>query len=275
MDESLDLFNPFEEHSILNKDDSLDNNNIKNNSNLKDNQKYNNTTNETTNIIISNNTQREVQESPSDINPQKKSEILNRKIKNPNSFGEKHSKYATDNLIRKIKHIILDSALKFINEKIKEKYHNNIGFGISRKKLLIINQGQIVDSSIDFNKKFMDKKIGEIFSDTISTKYTSYHKDFNKDLINNLMAEKDLEKRVYFQKLFSLTFSDCLSHFRGSKKIKELEGLKLFSEYVKEKGIDKDYDYNETLNYYISEFEENLNKRRERNPRKRNKNKYY
>jgi hypothetical protein len=199
--------------------------------------------------------------------------LLNKKRKNKSknsSNGEKHSKFSSDNTLRKIKHITLENVRNLINEKIKEIYNNSIGMGISLKKLLTLNQSQKVDATIDFNKQFMDKKLYEIFSDKISSRYTSYPGDFNKDLIKSLMSEKDLNKREYFQKLFNLSFFDCLSHFRGSKHIKELTGLKSFSEYNEK---EKDEDYKNQLEYIINNFEEILKNKRSRKRRKNGQNK--
>ena len=156
--------------------------------------------------------------------------------------------------------------MKFINDKLKEIYKNNIGFGVFQKKLLTLNQSQKVDATISFNKLFLQKKICEIFSEKISTRYTSFPGDFNKKLINNLMNEEDLEKKVYFQKLFNLTFLDCLSHFRGTKNFKELDGLKPFSDYLNKHRADE--DYNKQLEYYLNNFEEKIDNKRSRKSKK-------
>ena len=237
-------------HNNINKN-SNKNNNIKNQLELEGKTK------ETTNIVRTNNTQKEVPD---------QDKLLNKKRENPDTNSEKSSRYSNDNTIRKIKHLILDGLLKFINEKIRKIYNNNIGFGVFQKKLLTLNQSQKVDATISFNKQFMKKKIYEIFSDRISTRYTSFPGDFNKTLINNLMNEEDPKKKVYFQKLFNLSFYDCLSHFRGTMYIKELDGLKLFSDYLKEHNDDT--DYNKQLEYYLSKFEEKIDNKRQRKSKK-------
>ena len=62
------------------------------------------------------------------------------------------------------------------------------------------------------NKKFLYKNLKDIFSEHISTKYTSLDLDHNKILIEKLINEKDSDKKIKFEKLFSLTFVDCLNH---------------------------------------------------------------
>ena len=246
-------------NNVLNNNSNHDNinkNNNKNN-NINNQLELEGKTKETTNIERTNNTQKEIPD---------QDKLLNKKRENPDSNSGKNSRYSNDNTIRKIKHLILDSLLKFINEKIRKIYNNNIGFGVFQKKLLTLNQSQKVDATISFNKQFMKKKIYEIFSDKISTRYTSFPGDFNKTLINNLMNEEDLKKKEYFQKLFNLSFYDCLSHFRGTIYIKELDGLKLFSNYLKEHS--DDVDYNKQLEYYLSKFEEKIDNKRQRKSKK-------
>ena len=74
-----------------------------------------------------------------DKNEKNKKSLLGRK-REGDSWSGLHSKYSDDNVRRKCKHLVLDNDLKFLNEKIEEKYNGNIGHGIFVKKLLIINQ---------------------------------------------------------------------------------------------------------------------------------------
>ena len=175
----------------------------------------------------------------------------------------KHNKFSDDNLRRTCKHIILENLLNFINNKIREIYNNKIGNGIFIKKLLIINQKQKCDSSAKFNKELLEKSLKDIFSEDISRKIIKYPLNHNRNLINQLMNEEDENKRIYFRKLFNLTFIECLKHFRGSERINELEGLNGFDN-IKNK-YEKDFDYLQTLNYYIYNYEIITNKKRSKN----------
>ena len=273
-DENFDRFNTenfFEEKTNLNNIENIYNFNqymnneipIKDSLKIENNSKFK--TQETTFIDGKNKAQKEAKKNLLESKSSNNEKLLNKKRRNKrknHSDDIKHSKYSSDNTIRKVKHITLENFRNFANENIKAKYNNNIGFGMHRKKLLTINQRQKVNATIEFNKQFMDKKLYEIFSDKISSRYTNFDRDFNKKLINSLMNEKDLEKREYFQKLFNLSFFDCLSHFRGSREIKELAGLKLFSEYISEQNEDE--DYKNQLEYYINNLEEILKKKRSR-----------
>ena len=175
--------------------------------------------------------------------------------------GDEHNKFSDDNMRRKCKHILLDNLMDFINLKIREIY-TNIGYGRFIKKLLIINQNQIANATILFNKQFLNKPIGEIFSDNISSRYTNYESTHNHDLILNLINDEDETKKSYFKKLFDLKFIDCLKHFRQDIFIPELEGLTTFQKLGFETELEKDYLDN--LKFYIMNYEEITNRKKER-----------
>ena len=195
-----------------------------------------------------------------------KKKLLGRKKREDSESGE-HNKFSDDNLRRKLKHIVLDNAFKFINEKIKKIYNENIGHGIYVKKLFMINQKQITEASIQFNKDFLNKTLGDIFSEDISQRYTSYNPRHNQTLIKALINEKDEDKKNYFIKLFSINFVDCLKHFRGTKNIKELKGMKGFNDM---KSKYKDHaDYLSCLENYIMNYEEVINNKKARKSKKK------
>ena len=182
-----------------------------------------------------------------------------------------HTKYSDDNARRKCKHLVLKSLLEFINEKIYIMYNGNIGNGIFRKELQTLNQSQISDATINFNKNFIKKKIGDIFGEKISGRFTNYSEYHNKILIEKLMSEKDEDKKKYFNKLFNLNFLQCLRHFIGVCTIDELEGLKSFDQIKNDLLIKYPKDgmeYIEFLDYYFKNFEEIINKKIARKPRK-------
>ena len=189
---------------------------------------------------------------------------LNKKRGRPKAGNNEstHTRFSDDNLRRKVKHIVLQNTMNFINEKIREIY-GNIGSGIFIKKLLIINQRQKTNATILFNKEFLNKTLGEIFSEDISSRYTNNRKDHNKILIEKLMEDKDEAKKNYFQKLFNITFVDCLEHFRGDKEIEELKGLISFKDLELE-DIKKDKEYQETLNHYVYNYEIITSRKKER-----------
>ena len=193
--------------------------------------------------------------------------ILGKKRKESN-MKRKHNKFSDDNLRRKIKYIIISNLIKFINKKIYELYDGDLGEGMLIKKLLTLNHEQIANAIIDYNIKFLDKKIRDIFSENISSSYTNYPKEHNQNLIKKLTDEKDINKKTYFANLFDLTFLQCLKHFRKSENIKELNGFIDYDELIKQ--FNKEKDYKECLEYYIQNYEGIImgKKSRKRNTKK-------
>ena len=191
-----------------------------------------------------------------------------RKKKNSSETG-KHNKYSGDNLIRKCKGILLHYLYLLINDLIKENYKNDSNYNEKTKRLLKINQNQIINSDVEYNKKFIFKTLKDIFSENISLRNSRYHLDHNKKLIKSLLNDKNKEKRNLFEKIFNLSFIQCLKHFRGSEKIKELENLTKYEDVCKKLEDDEDYLY--TFKYYIENYEKIMEKKKSRNKRKKRK----
>ena len=189
----------------------------------------------------------------------KHSKETRKRGRNPKESG-KHNKFSDDNIRRKIKRILINELQEFINNKINDFYDKNIGQGFFKKKLLPMSQKQISDASSLFNKEFLNKSLKDIFSENISTRNKTLPLNFNKRVIEKLINEQDETKRVYFQNLFSLTFIQCLRHFRGEDRINELSGLNGIDK-IQEKYNFND-DYFETLTFYFFNYENITNNMR-------------
>ena len=203
-----------------------------------------------------------------EIKEEKKKPQFGRKKARSGEEG-KHNKFSDDNLRRKCKHIILNEILIFINGKIYEKYNGNLGQGILIKKLYTLNHDQKANAVIQYNKDFLFKTLGDIFSENISSRYTNFPKEHNKELIEKLREEKDDDKRIYFNNLFNLSFLESLNHFTGKDNIEELNGLKTIDEVLKQ--YDNDLDYKTCLEYYLQNFETIINHKKSRNSKKSDK----
>ena len=183
--------------------------------------------------------------------------------KKRNNSDEKiiHNKYSEDNVLRKIKSTLLNILLEFINNKINKIYNGDIGQGIFKKKLLKNDQSQI--KKVKQTKEFLYKKLKDIFSFDISKKYTNVLSDYNKIIIKNLLNENDIKKKLIIKKIFNLTFLDCLNHFKGSKKIDVLEGLKNMDEVCMK--FEDDSEYIELFKYSINNMEDIIMRKKSRN----------
>jgi hypothetical protein len=180
---------------------------------------------------------------------------------------EDNHKIANDNMIRKCKHLVINNCIEFLNFQIKKIYHNNIGEGILIKKILDINQIQKSDNKLESTKLFLNKKLSEIFSVDISSKYTSFLPDHNKILISRLLNEEYIEKREKFQKIFNLTFADCIQLFLGNNnKYIEFKAFPVLDEIKDE--LNEDNEYLEKIKNFLLNFEDII---KHKKPRKRNK----
>ena len=169
-----------------------------------------------------------------------------------------HTKFSYDNLKRESKHLVIENVIKFINRKIYEAYNGKIGEGLFKMELMKLNQEQKKNSKVEFNQKFLNMTLKEILSQNITKRIKFYNEDHNKQVINKLIEEK----QDIFEKIFNLTFIDCLEHFIGNKKIEELNGLTLFSE-IKEEILEKNKNdgesYYKNLEYFMKEYKEKIN----------------
>ena len=180
---------------------------------------------------------------------------LGRNKKELEGLGE-HNKYSDDNLIRKCKHVILEKLRLFINNKIALLYSNEDKEKLSDMFILILKQNQIVSSKAEYNKFFLSKTLKEIFSEEISSKYTRYPPEHNRNIIENLINDKDPLKNTIFKRIFNLTFIDCLNHFSGCKPLEILNGFITLEDYLKLLKIEgMDEDYCTLFKHFIQNFE--------------------
>ena len=206
-------------------------------------------------------------------------QFLGRKKKNSGEIG-KHDKNAEDNMIRKIKVLLKDNLLKFINKKIKDDLKlskiiiNEKTYENGNIKLLNIKKDKIVDTTVNGNQKLLITKIRDIFSDEISTIYTSQPSYYNAVLIEKIY-QIDNEGKV--TSILDKTFLECLKYFRKDEDImnddqyKCLEGLEKGFEEIKEKLKLKnnDGDYIDELIRLIKEFDKIYYSKKARTKRKK------
>ena len=144
-------------------------------------------------------------------------------------------------------------------------YNNNIGKGYLIRQLRTLEQKKKSDCNLRYYKDLLNRTIGEIFSDKISSRNTFLPPDHNKNLIQKLLDEKDEQKKKYFINLFGLTFLQCLDHFIEKKFYNELNGMSVLKDELK-KYIDEDYVDN--IAYYFNNYEKIINEKKTRKMRK-------
>ena len=253
-EQKLDNGNIFNDYYILSKfpnpDDSIQQNEKRNLQNKKDIKLINrfNTKKIKSNVNQTRSTELAYSE--------KSKKHFNKKCKISikNKCCNIHDKYADDNLRRKIKNLVLNYTLKFINIKIKDIYKGNIGYGIIKKELFPLQCSIKFDTTIEHNKLFINKTLKEIFSENISSRFKSYYfPNRNNIIINRLLNDKDEKKRLFFQKLFNIKFIQCIEAFSGADNCEELKGFKQFQEIKKD--FDDEPKYIDKFEYYLRNFE--------------------
>ena len=150
-----------------------------------------------------------------------------------------HNKKTFDNILRRIKISLLNCFRILLNSKIKNVYKfKNLR---AKWKLLKINPKYATNSNIEFNKVFIHQSLKEIFSEETTIKNLC-NRDHNKILIEQLLNEKDGEKRKNFEILFNLTFLDLMKYSVGERPdLIQLQGLSLSKKLLNEMAIDEEY----------------------------------
>ena len=193
--------------------------------------------------------------------PFKEKKKLGRKIKSEENLGE-HNKFSDDNILRKIKNAVLNNVFDFINKKILSSFNSKkekLQSPNTEILLFKLKQNYLINSKADYNKEFLNKTLGEIFSQDISTKYTKHPPDHNKEIIEKLINDQKGDINNYFADLFNLTFMDVLEHFRGTRYNNNLEGLKNFDEYCRDmKNKDLDDEYKKILKFFLINYEKEV-----------------
>ena len=114
------------------------------------------------------------------------------------NIASKHTKFSSDNMMRKIKNKIIESSRLLINKILAEEIQEMKGkfqFPYIEFKKIKGSFGQ--ELIIKFNLWFYQIKIKDIFSMEISNKYSSLEKTSNKELIDYIFSQPNIN---YFEK---------------------------------------------------------------------------
>ena len=198
----------------------------------------------------------------------KKIEKIVAKRKRIHYINGKHNKFAYDNMTRKLKVHLFESIKVLLNASLREDEVENPKKN-SKKRIVSgpffvkIKQEIIRVTTVEDNNTLLKIPIKDIFSKEVSLKYKKYNK---KELIDKICEEKKKTKTIG---ILDKTFFQCLQHFRGSKKYKELEGLE--NEYInvinqlrnkeeKEENIEKFKKFVEGFEEYYKKKDEDVKK---------------
>ena len=175
----------------------------------------------------------------------------------------KHDKFSEDDEFRKIKVMLKDALISFINNKITEKeidLNNICGKKAKDVNIKNINQKIMIDNKIKTTRKLFDTTIKDFLSDKISGRYSTYPKDFNKRVLQKLYEYES------FQKILDQKIIDCINYcikycIKNENKKEETENscLKGFEKEFKAQLDDlktkNEQAYIDSINKLITEIE--------------------
>ena len=173
---------------------------------------------------------------------------LGRKGKNSKSEPTLNDRTRPDNVDNKLLILFSNSTLSYVNLKLFKN--------INRKKIL----QRIVPLSKTYKnasqrKALLTKTLGEIFSAPVSERNSTYKKDFNKKLIENLRKNNKNEK---YESLLDKTFGEMYQIYKSNT----------IPEYSLDKDLSlietDDEDYNALLKYKAQYFIETINNKKGR-----------
>lgn len=166
----------------------------------------------------------------------RKKRIIQRGRKRINTFNfriPKHCAKKCDNILRKIKSWVISGIIKFINKKLEEVNKNSKK---NKLKLYTISKEQSYNTKIDYNKKLLGIKIGDILSDKVSMKTKIKDLEHNENIIKQIKEEK-YDNII---EILNLTFLECFNHYFGKERIDCLEGFE--EEFKTKKGSISEYE---------------------------------
>jgi hypothetical protein len=185
---------------------------------------------------------------------------IGRKRKNDNSFSN-HNKDSHDNIVKKIKAKILGYLLIFVNSILKSVLEENkIKYYISLIKKVQYDKDLIIEDLIkdlDYNKivnetkreknlNFLKLPLKDFLSNEISPKFSTYSRDSNKKVINEIIKTEKDNKIISFI-LNDLTLGNYIDIFLYKKELQD------FGKLDKE-DIDKIMDKFNRIDYLLNEI---------------------
>ena len=197
--------------------------------------------------------------------------------------SENHTKFAFDNLVRKIKSKLVSAILIILNKSLQKEEKTEIKTPLKetqkQKKgdiksecFLKPEQSIMLDTKVKYNLDLLKMTLREIFSKNVSEKVKNYSKehqlDYNKNFIEKI---KDDERKEKTNAILDMTFLQCMEHYRGSKRYDVLSGLEI--EYEKDiEQMSDDVEYMENFIEHLKYFEILYANKKSRNSKKKKMN---
>ena len=178
----------------------------------------------------------------------------------------RHSKYSLDNIILKIKTLIINEIICFLNNKITEIYKIEDFCELLSKKDIIytsksfkkmfkkkhilfkLNGKFTTGMNKKDDKKLLNQNIGVILSNEISKSFKNYDSAHNKLIIEVIQGNDEIKN------ILDLTFLDCVKHFSLQDENIILKGFTDWNTYA-EKIEENDEEYKNCFYAVLCDFE--------------------
>jgi len=148
---------------------------------------------------------------------------IKRGRKTENTGGEEHNRFSGDNIIKKIKAILINACHKFINIMINNNYDKD-----EKGIILKIKYKKYIGSlKKDYNLELLEKPLKYLFSLDVSDKYGSKkeNKDYNKKIIKEIIEQKkhiEIEDYNTIKFILDISLTDWIDLFTYKKDISTL-----------------------------------------------------
>ncbi len=166
-----------------------------------------------------------------------------------------HNRMTADNIIKKIKIIIMKNIIDFLNQLLKETTQN-----VKLCKLDYKYSNQI-NRAAEF--KLLRMKLKELVSLDISPKYVKVHKYYNKEIIEKMINKderliNDIKENDYNTLMFvlNLTFREWLDLLTGKRNFQDLSSYYKVNGEINFDLIKKNFV---GINQILNNFDENEN----------------
>ena len=167
-------------------------------------------------------------------------------------YKNAHSKYSSDNMIKKIKVILINNLIQFVNsELIGSKVSKNYKVSLLKKLDYKFTSNIKKDDTI----KCLNMTVKELLSFEITKKYTRYNENTNEIIIEKILKKRKNDEKLKY--IFNLKFKEWIDIFTKKKEgdsIVKIDWLhKLLNKILpnsKKSNIDEEYFVQFVLHLY-------------------------
>ena len=173
------------------------------------------------------------------------------RIKKDSLLKGKHDKLSEDNIIRKIKVRFHEKLRIYINEEYKKYLSKKY---IKKRKSIVswlkkVNPRVLLKIKKEDNMKWFETKIYKIFSEKVSSRYSTYSPDLNKQKINNLYCIGNAKNVL---KILNSNIETYYDKYINDEKV---EGLQTLKDDIKELEICMKSKKQENIKEYLRKYE--------------------